>query len=348
MNSTDTLPITRPSLVVPRFAELPEDIQAVIEALSAPFPIAEVKVRPGPVTRDGTAAIAFPYCDWWTGYLPRLNDLVGPNNWTITLHPWGEHQVIARLNAFGGLIISESTGNAKGDTNGAQEAEVQAKKRTCAEGLMLGLYFYFLPNVWGKGERAGKDFSFAEGEEQRCVWEMYRRAGLLPMRSTGATLNRPVASAPNSAHPATPPTPATSPPAVAPASERAARARAALAQVEQRVGLAPRTEPATAPRADTTTPAPAPPTTPNPPLASDAQLGLIARLLIALRSGATEATIQATDAAINAAGATFGITNLAMLLSKDALRCAVPQLTKLQAIRLIDQLKAQAARNLAA
>ena len=31
---------------------------------------------------------------------------------------------------------------ARGEANGAQEAEVQAKKRVCAEGLMLGLFFY--------------------------------------------------------------------------------------------------------------------------------------------------------------------------------------------------------------
>ncbi len=325
MTSTDSSIIPRPPLVVPRFAELPADIRAAIEALSQPFPIEEVKVRPGPVKRDGTAAIAFPYGEWWTAYLPRLNDLIGPNNWTISLRPWGEHQIIARLRAFGGLIISESSGCAKGDLNGAQEAEVQAKKRVCAEGLMLGLYLYFLPNVWGKGERIGKEFHFAEGEEQRCVWEMYRRAGLLPARSRGAAHERPA------------PTPAAPPPTAA--TERAARARTALAQAEQRVGLAPRTEVAPASRADAATPAAsAPPAYPN--AASDAQLGLIARLLIGLRTGATDATIEAINTAIDEAGAAFGIATLATLLSKDALRRSAPQLTRPQAIRLIDRLKA--------
>src|SRR5262245_22819137 len=186
--------IPTPEIVIPGFADLPEPIQAVIERLSRPFAIEEVKVRPGAVKHDGTAALCLPYLDWWTGYLPRLNDEVGPNNWSIILRPWGEHQIIARLSAFDGLIISESTGNAKGELNGAQEAEVQAKKRACAEGLLLGLYLYFLPNVWGKGERIGKEFRFAEGEAQRCVWEMYRRAGLLPVRSLGATPQRSAAT----------------------------------------------------------------------------------------------------------------------------------------------------------
>jgi hypothetical protein len=91
-------------IVIPGFAELPEPMQAVIERLSAPFPIEEVKVRPGAVRRDGTAALCLAYSDWWTGYLPRLNDEIGPNNWSIVLRPWGEHQIIARLRAFGGLI----------------------------------------------------------------------------------------------------------------------------------------------------------------------------------------------------------------------------------------------------
>jgi len=180
MTAAPTIMLPKPEIVIPGFAELPEPIQAVIERLSTPFPIEEVKVRPGAVRRDGTAALCLAYSDWWTGYLPRLNDEIGPNNWSIDLEPWGTDQIIARMTAFGGLIRKASTGSAKGEANGAQEAEVQAKKRACAEGLMLGLYYYFLPNVWGKGERVGKDFVFADGEEQRCVYEMYvRRASSL-------------------------------------------------------------------------------------------------------------------------------------------------------------------------
>ena len=120
-----TITIPTPQAIIPSFDELPEAIQAAIEELSKPFPIEEVKVRPGPVKRDGTAALCLPYADWWTGYLPRLNDEIGPNNWSIDLQPWGEHQIIARLTAFGGLIQKASSGSAKGETNGAAEAETQ-------------------------------------------------------------------------------------------------------------------------------------------------------------------------------------------------------------------------------
>jgi hypothetical protein len=188
---TTEITIPPPATVIPNFAELPETIQAAIEALNKPFPIHEVKVRPGSIRRDGSAALCLAYGDWWTCYLPRLNDEIGPNNWQIDLQPWGEHQIIARLRAFGGLIEKASSGSAKGEANGAQEAEAQAKKRVCAEGVLLGLFFYFLPRVWGKGERVGKDFYFADGEEQRCVHEMYARAGLLSRLHAGASLGQP-------------------------------------------------------------------------------------------------------------------------------------------------------------
>ena len=302
MNNDIAIPA--PEIVIPGFAALPAPIQAAIERLSRPFAIEEVKVRPGAVARDGSAALALAYHDWWTGYLPRLNDEIGPNTWTITLRPWGEHQIIARLNAFDGQIISESSGSAKGEANGAAEAEAQAKKRVCAEGLMLGLYLYFLPKVWGKGEKLGKEFVFAEGEERRCVYEMYRRAGLLSRTSPGIEIARPVP----------PPTPAT------PATERATIARAALTKAERRVGLNDKPKATTAPSKETTT------------QASDKQLGLIVRLL------AERDAIS--DTAIDAIGERFDIPNLSDIRTKVQLRSQAAALTILNASRLIDALKA--------
>jgi hypothetical protein len=272
----------------------------------------------------------------WTGYLPRLNDEIGPNNWSIVLRPWGEHQIIARLRAFGGLIEKESSGSAKGEANGAQEAEVQAKKRACAEGLMLGLYYYFLPNVWGKGERVGKDFAFADGEEQRCVYEMYTRAGLI-VRSTpgvriprdgGATrgeTSRPAATTP-------PPSPA---PESAPVNARAATARRSLEQAERRVHLR---QPDHATPTHGTEVTDSHPGTITSALASDAQLGLIARLITDFHTS-QGATSEQTTAALDALGTRFGLTSMSSLRSKADLRRAASRLTKLQAMQLIDRLK---------
>jgi len=76
-------------------------------------------------------------------------------------------------------------------------------------------------------------------------------------------------------------------------------------------------------------------------LASDAQLGLIARLISDLHTGQYE-TSEETAAALDALGARFGITSMSSLRSKADLRRAASRLTKLQAMQLIDRLKALA------
>jgi hypothetical protein len=339
---TTEITIPPPATVIPNFAELPASIQAAIEALSKPFPMHEVKVRPGSVRRDGSAALCLAYADWWTGYLPRLNDEIGPNNWQIDLQPWGEHQIIARLRAFGGLIEKASSGSAKGAANGAQEAEAQAKKRVCAEGVLLGLFFYFLPRVWGKGERVGKDFYFAEREEQRCVYEMYARAGLLPRQHAGASLeqpqphsqisrvrpHQPMSSLQQSSNTHTRPAPARAqrahPPdrphlnptvsiatTLRPHPERMATARAALAQAERNTGLAR-------------------PQHTCGPLATDAQLGKIVVLV---------QQSPASNSAIDRLGTAYGFQTLSALDSKGALKQANPDLARRKASELIDALQ---------
>ncbi len=328
---TNDIVIPTPELVIPGFTELPDAIQAAIEALSKPFPLHDVKLRPAAVRRDGTAALCLAYGEWWTGYLPRLNDVIGPNNWSIDLEPWGADQIIARMTAFGGLIRKASTGSAKGETNGAAEAEAQAKKRVCAESVLLGLFFYFLPNVWGKGERVGKDFSFTEGEEQRCVYEMYARAGLLPPQYAGASIEQPRPptrqpfaepdrSAGGSSQPArsdsTPSSASVTRAQPAPAGngrrpdpQRVATARAALAQAEHSVSIAYAAQ--------------------EPP-ATDPQIGKIVVLVQAS---------PASHAAIDHLGARFGFSALSTLDSKAALKQANPGLARRKASELIDALQ---------
>ena len=61
---TTEISIPPPATVIPNLAELPDPVQAAIEALSKPFPMHEVKVRPGSVRRDGSAALCLAYADW--------------------------------------------------------------------------------------------------------------------------------------------------------------------------------------------------------------------------------------------------------------------------------------------
>ena len=334
MSTTESLTIPRPSIIIPQFDELPAAIQEVIEQLSKPFPIEEVEVRPGSVRRDGSAALCLAYSNWWTGYLPRLNDLVGPNNWQIDLQPWGEHQVLARLEAFGGLIKGTSSGSGKGEVNTAQEAEVQAKKRVVAEKLLLGLFFYFLPKVWGKGERVGKDFYFAGGEEQKCVHEMYARAGLIARSSPGIAIPgasdtpRLIVTDSNTrtralAQPSAPastqsPRPAPASAARHPNPPRIAAAKAVLAQAERATSLAQRGANASA----------------QEPEVTDPQAGKI--VLLVQES-------PATNAQLDELGVRFGFPALSTLDTKAALRKANPGLTKRKASELISALQRLAA-----
>jgi hypothetical protein len=294
------------------FPELPNEIQSTIEELSKPFPVDEIRVRPGAVNRDGTGAMALAYHEWWTGYLPRLNDIVGPNNFRIRLLPWGS-DVIAHLWAFDGLIQKWSSGKAESERIGPMDAEAQAKKRVVAEGLMLGLYLYFLPEVWMRGEydSARKIFYPHDGEERRCAYEMYARAGLIARSQPSASIPHPPKTSPS--------TPAQLPIATS-ASERLTAARAALNAAEQRVGVqSPAQGAATLPVA----------------LASDKQLRLIITLVGQLR--------PASNPAINAIGARFRIADLARYSDREhlpALRAQAATLSKLDASKLIDQLKA--------
>jgi hypothetical protein len=235
------------------------DLIDQIADLTRPFPIDQVQVRPGAVSGDGTAAIALPYVDWRL-YAERLDQIVGPANWSIQLIPWGPTRVIARLTILGVMKDASGEGDAN-DENCGTIAEAQAKKRACAE-FGLGRYFYTLPKVWGKGSGSKRDFRFDTGEAQRCIHEMYRKAGLLPSpaptdetRETTRAPRRPTA------------------PAHAPDPAQLTRARQALERAEQRTGLA------SVPASTPTTPTPGA----VPRAASAKQRTYIVRLLEAAR-----------------------------------------------------------------
>jgi hypothetical protein len=182
----------------------------VLEQLNQPFDMREIQIRPGAVSADGSRALALAYADW-RAYADRLDAVVGPENWSIRLVPWGDHRLIAELTIFGITKAATGEGNPH-DENAGTIAEAQAKKRACAE-FGLGRYFYHLPKVWGSGSGDRRTFRFADGEEQRIIHQMYATLGL-----TNATTSR---------RPEPAPTTAADP-------ERLARAREAMADAEQR------------------------------------------------------------------------------------------------------------------
>jgi hypothetical protein len=275
-----------------------------IADLARPFPIEAVQVRPGAVASDGTAAIALPYVDWRL-YAERLDHLVGVADWSIQLIPWGPTRVIARLTILG--VTKDASGEGDpNDENCGTIAEAQAKKRACAE-FGLGRYFYTLPKVWGKGSGSKRDFRFAEGEAQRCIYEMYRRAALLPAPEPRA--DQPPTTAASADRRTSVPVPTRRP-----APAQLAKARAALERAEQRSGLAPA---AATPGATVRT-------------ASAKQRSYIVTLLDAARG-------RVQPGALNALGQQIGgFGGLSGVLKPDGL----PQgLSSTQASRLIERLQ---------
>jgi hypothetical protein len=223
-----------------------------------PHRVVQIKVG-ATYEKDGTSyGLGLAYADWWTGYLPTLQRVLGPGAWNIELTPWGNQKVIARLTAFGGRIVHWSSGESEADDpNCGTSAEAQAKKRVCAEALGLGLYFYHAPKLWGVITHKGKGATFAAGEEERLKLELYGRMGLLHEQ----------------AHDRQPARAGTQPQPlsrnhVTPEPERLSRARAALADGERRAGVQPPAETGTA--------------------ASDKQVGAILSLLRACREAGTQ------------------------------------------------------------
>ena len=284
-----------------------------LEELTRPFPIDHVQVRPGAVSGDGTSAIALPYVDWRL-YAERLDHIVGPANWSIQLIPWGPTRVIARLTILGVTKDASGEGDAN-DENCGTIAEAQAKKRACAE-FGLGRYFYTLPKVWGKGSGSKRDFRFERGEAQRCIQEMYRKAGLLwSLDSADEPREK--------THPAR--RLASAPLARTPDPAQLTKARQALERAEQRTGL---TSAPTAPEGGTVR---------RP--ATLKQRNCIVRLLKALEGQVQVGTINRIGQEVG------GFSGLSGVLKPDGL----PQgLTSTQASSLIQRLQQLATAEVAA
>jgi len=65
-------------------------------ALRIPFNVADVDFRPGATTKDKTKAIGLAYVDKRI-YEDRLDDLIGPGNWSVEYRQLGDKGIICRL-----------------------------------------------------------------------------------------------------------------------------------------------------------------------------------------------------------------------------------------------------------
>lgn len=283
-----------------------------IADLTAPFPSDQIDLKPGALTKNKDRAMAMAYADSRV-YQDRLDQVVGPAGWSVSYQVTPDG-VVCTLSILD--ITKADVGDFPADygekpnENRVTTAAAQAFKRACAA-FGIGRYLYNLPRTWADYDGERKLFCDPQG----VVVRLYHAAGLaafitndLPPTNREAVNGQDDRSAPRRAP--TPVARATQ----SPDPQRLATARAALATAER----------STAPSATT------------PDGASDAQLGLIARLIISLRQQA-EDEADVTDA-IDAIGEPFQLTDFSSLTSKEKLRARA--LSKTAASALIQRLKA--------
>ncbi len=138
------------------FVYTPEEAKVLLDRLSQPFAIADVKWRVTNKTQDGKKGCVAPYADP-RAYTARLNEVFSPAGWAFELSsettvgltrmragkcvPTGKVTIIATLDIFG-IGKKASTGEMwADDDNAVTRAEAQAKKRA-ASMFGLGEYFY--------------------------------------------------------------------------------------------------------------------------------------------------------------------------------------------------------------
>jgi len=97
----------------------PTTLREAAAALTAPFSLDQVAIKPGATTKDKTRALALPYVDLRT-YQDRLDAVVGPEGWSVEYRPTG-NSLICRLTVLG--ISKEDIGEPSSDgDNPATEA----------------------------------------------------------------------------------------------------------------------------------------------------------------------------------------------------------------------------------
>lgn len=139
---------------------VPKGLAGIHAALCRPFPIAQVEVKPGAIANGKALALAFVDS---RAYQARLDEIAGPDGWSVEYRPLGERAVICRLTILG--VTREDVGEADpAEANWATCMIAQAFKRACAA-FGLGRYLYGLPRVWA--ELSGKAIKDPEAAIQR-------------------------------------------------------------------------------------------------------------------------------------------------------------------------------------
>jgi hypothetical protein len=278
----------------------------VLPELTQPFPSDVIELKPAALNETVDRALALAYADP-RAYQERLDAVVGPANWHVAYHLMPDGVVCT-------LTILAVTKADVGDypaADGASRSEhhvttaaAQAFKRACAS-FGIGRYLYQLPRTWAAYDADQRRFRDPQG----VILALYRAADLAAFitdspASRAGQHHDVTFDADPSADPS-----ATLHPSRTPPTRRLTRTPTALTDAAHLSTLSATSSDA----------------------ASEAQLGLIARLLIALRQHGDDPGV------IDAIGDQFQVTDLPTLTSKARLRAQ--QLSKTTASALIQALQ---------
>ena len=152
-------------------------LASIYDRLTEPFAIEQIEIKPGATTKDKAKALALPYADR-VAYLDRLDEVVGPQNWSVEYRQISENAVFCRLTILG--VVREDVGechktdrDGQPDENRATTAVAQSFKRACNT-FGIGRYLNSLPQIWAEYDGQKRQFN----DVPRVVADIYRRAGI--------------------------------------------------------------------------------------------------------------------------------------------------------------------------
>jgi hypothetical protein len=140
------------------------------DKLSAPFPAEAIHWRSQSLTSDGTKALALAYLDA-RDVMDRLDEVVGPANWTDTYEETPKGRLLCRLSlCIDDTWIMKSDGAGNTDVEGDKGAISDALKRAAVK-WGIGRYLYDIDTVWAPCETYE-----ANGKKRWKAWKPEAKA----------------------------------------------------------------------------------------------------------------------------------------------------------------------------
>ena len=142
----------------------------IMAALAAPFPAADIEWRVGSTNAEKTRGLALAYLTS-RAVQQRLDDAVGPANWTNEFVPWGDKGVLCTLSLrLDGAWIAKADGAEQTDIEPVKGGFSDALKRAAVL-WGVGRYLYHLDAQWCEIETHGRSSKIKQ-EPRLPAWAL--------------------------------------------------------------------------------------------------------------------------------------------------------------------------------